>query len=221
MSTTLSSTLRKLAPNATVDLDTIANTLASSAVKYGVDTEKRMEAFIAQAAHETAGFKTLREYADGSAYEGRTALGNTQPGDGVRFRGRGIFQTTGRSNYKDVSKHLFKDERLLTKPELLEDPVYATLSALYFWQTRNLSALADKGDFIGITDKINGGRTGLSDRLSYYEKIKIYIGNTDVKNFIADARGVFVRNPEVSIVTALTIFSLAGYYVVRAAKNKK
>lgn len=220
MLVTLSTTLRKLAPNAAVDIDTIANTLASSAVQYGVDTEKRMEAFIAQAAHETAGFKTLREYASGAAYEGRTDLGNTQPGDGVKFRGRGIFQVTGRSNYKDVSRHIFGDDRLLTKPELLEEPVNATLSALHFWKSRNLSALADKGDFEGITKKINGGLNGWADRLSYYEKIKMYIGNSDVKNFIADARGIFVRNPEVSIVTALTIFSLAGYYVVRAAKRK-
>ncbi len=145
--------------------------LKKYAEKFGLTTTGRIAAFMAQAAHETDGFRTLREYASGAAYEGRKDLGNIYKGDGVKFRGRGIFQTTGRYNYGKVSKKIFGDERLLKTPELLEKPEWAVLSALHFWKDRNLNAYADSNDIKGLTYRINGGYNGLADRLKYYASI--------------------------------------------------
>lgn len=173
MSNTLKA-LQSIAPYAKVNLSNIAGAIDKYADSYGVNSPARMQAFLAQAAHETAGFKTLTEYATGDAYEGRKDLGNTQPGDGRRFKGRGIFQITGRSNYKTASRHLFGDDRLLDNPELLTDPTNAVRSALYYWQYKGLSDLADKGDFKAITKRINGGLNGWADRLSYFEKLNLF-----------------------------------------------
>jgi putative chitinase len=135
---------------------------------FKIDTDKRIAAFMAQAAHETNGFKTLKEYwgptAQQAGYEGRKDLGNTVKGDGKKFMGRGIFQITGRANYATYSKKMFADNRLLDKPELLELPEYAVLSALHFWNDRNLNKHADAGNFTALTKAINGGTNGLTDR---------------------------------------------------------
>lgn len=191
-----SEAIRKIAPNAKVDLDVISDTIDKYGDRYGLVSQKRIEAFIAQAAHETAGFRTFTEYATGAAYEGRADLGNNVPGDGVKFKGRGIFMTTGRTNYKATSLHLFNDTRLLDTPALLTDPKNATISAMYFWKSRGLNELADKGDFKTITRRINGGLNGWADRLDYYEKIKLFFGN----------------NPVIS--TAFTGFGLAAVIVI-------
>lgn len=138
------------------------------APNFKVDTDKRVAAFMSQAAHETDGFKTLKEYATGAAYEGRKDLGNTVKGDGVKFKGRGIFQVTGRSNYAKYSNKLFNDNRLLDNPALLEQPEWAVLSALHYWNDKKLNALADVGDFLAITKSINGGTNGLAARKNYW-----------------------------------------------------
>jgi len=200
--------IKTIAPGAKVDVSSIASTLDANRDKYGINTNSRIRAFLAQAAHETAGFKTLEEYASGAGYEGRTDLGNTQPGDGRKFKGRGIFQITGRINYKDVSRHLFGDDRLLNSPHLLEEPVYATLSAMHFWKSHNLNALADRGDFEGITRKINGGLNGWADRLSYYEKMKLFVFNLP-------------KGQMVAAVSGMLILGLMIYYVYRIAKDNK
>lgn len=140
-------------------LSGVDNALKLNAAKFGLNTPKRMAAFLAQAAHETAGFKTLREYGPDAyflRYEGRRDLGNIFPGDGLKFKGRGIFQITGRANYKTISLKLFNDLRLINKPELLEQPYNATLSALYFWDLKKLNSFADSDDFLGMSKKING-----------------------------------------------------------------
>jgi putative chitinase len=163
------SVILKIAPQAKLPLvSECAKWIDKYASAYDVTTEKRKAAFFARAAHETANFQTLREYADGSAYEGRKDLGNVLPGDGKKFRGRGIFQTTGRANYKRVSQVIFKDERLLTKPELLETPQYAVLSAYIFWKDHDLNKYADAGDMTKIVRIINGGVNGLKETLEDY-----------------------------------------------------
>ena len=134
---------------------------------------QRETAFIAQVAHESGGFHYVRELASGEAYEGRKDLGNIEPGDGVRYKGRGLIQITGRANYGACSVALFGyPSRLLTAPELLEDPGNACRSAAWFWQTHGLNELADAGDFLRITKRINGGTNGLPDRMAYFERAK-------------------------------------------------
>jgi len=101
--------------------------LVDTMVKFEINTPKREAAFIAQLAHESGSFKYVKEIASGSAYEGRKDLGNIEPGDGVRFKGRGLIQLTGRANYKKASE--FFNEDFISKPELIETPKYATLIA--------------------------------------------------------------------------------------------
>ena len=132
--------------------------------KYGIDTTLRLCHFLAQVGHETLSFFYYRELASGKAYEGRKDLGNVNPGDGVKFRGRGCIQITGRSNYKAVSKYIFGDERLVDTPELLELPEYGIISACWYWTTRHLNKYADKDDVKTITKLINGGYNGFTDR---------------------------------------------------------
>lgn len=142
---------------------------------YGINTALRLQHFLAQAAHETGQFQFLLEIASGFAYEGRNDLGNVVAGDGVKFKGRGIFQTTGRSNYRAVSLHLFGDERLLSNPALLEIPENAVKSAVFFWQSKNINRFADMDDLIGVTHIINGGTNGLQDRQKYLALAKTVI----------------------------------------------
>lgn len=138
--------------------------------KYEVNTHLRVCHFIAQAAHESASFRTLEEYADGSAYEGRKDLGNVNRGDGKRYKGRGIFQLTGRANYRDMSKKLGVD--LEGNPELAESPEISVLTALEYWKSRGLNAHADKDNVEMITRRINGGLNGFDDRKNYLAKAK-------------------------------------------------
>jgi putative chitinase len=143
---------------------------------YDITTEKRVEHFLAQAAHESDGFRTLTEYASGAAYEGRDDLGNTEKGDGKRYRGRGIFQTTGRTNYAAAGKAMGIDA--LAEPELLATPRFAVWSACIYWKSRKLNALADKDDLRAITKKINGGYNGIEDRRRYLDRARRLIVET-------------------------------------------
>lgn len=100
---------------------------------------------------------------------GRRNLGNTQLGDGFKFRGRGLIQITGRSNYAACSKSLYGDELvLLNEPGILAEPDGAIRSACWFWNHRKLNSLADREDLEGVTRLINGGTNGLDDRRSRY-----------------------------------------------------
>lgn len=121
--------------------------------------------FLAQVAHESGAFHYTRELASGEAYEGRKDLGNTDIGDGVRYKGRGLIQITGRANYQACGDALGVD--LISEPEQLEQPLLACRSAGWFWHSRNLNQLADRGDIKAITKKINGGFNGLPDRIAY------------------------------------------------------
>lgn len=97
-------------------------------------------------------------------YENNVSLGNTQPGDGSRFRGRGLIQLTGRKNYQACSTALGVD--FVSNPDLLAQPYYASLSAAWFWASHGLNEVADTGDFEKTTRVINGGLNGQDDRLS-------------------------------------------------------
>jgi putative chitinase len=159
--------LRALGPNGKKKfIDAIAAVADEVLSEYDIDTPLRVSHFWAQASHECAGFKTMHEYWGPTkaqlGYEGRKDLGNIQPGDGYRFRGRGIFQLTGRHNYAAMSKKIGID--LLANPELAADPKTALRIACEYWKSRGLNKWADANDIKAITKRINGGFNGLADR---------------------------------------------------------
>ena len=120
--------LKKILIYATAsNIDKFYQPLVDTMEKFQINTPKRQAAFIAQLAHESGSFKYVKELASGKAYEGRKDLGNTQPGDGVKFKGRGLIQLTGRANYQKASDYFNED--FIDHPELIETPKYATLVA--------------------------------------------------------------------------------------------
>lgn len=141
-------------------LDTLA--------EFKITTPRRIAHFLAQIAHESGSLRYTRELASGAAYEGRGDLGNTKPGDGPRYKGRGLIQITGRANYAACSRALYGDARLIARPELLEDILPACRSAGWFWARAELNRLADGGDIRTITRRINGGYNGFAERITCY-----------------------------------------------------
>lgn len=179
MTAILAADLRLLAPGALAPIiDGLATALAPAFARYGITTRLRLCHFLAQAAHESDGFRTLVEYG-GSAYFNKRygpqtsvgkRLGNTQPGDGSRFRGRGIFQCTGRDNYRFYGQKIGVD--LVNAADMAAQPGNSLLVALEYWKAKGLNALADKDDLEGITRKINGGLNGLASRKAYLDRAK-------------------------------------------------
>lgn len=156
-------------------IDLYFEPLVAGMRKYGITTPLRIAHFIAQLAHESGAFRYAEELADGSAYEGRGDLGNTQPGDGPRYKGRGLIQLTGRANYAAYSKASGVD--YLAKPQLVASDPYAAVDvACWFWKTRDLNKLADADDVRGITRRINGGFNGIDDRIDYLTRGKAVLG---------------------------------------------
>jgi predicted chitinase len=123
----------------------------------GINTPARQNAFLAQLAHESGQFRYMQELASGKAYEGRKDLGNTSPGDGVKYKGRGPIQITGKANYAAAGKALGVD--LVNHPELAATPEVGFRTAAWYWNTHGLNAKADQGtlsSFSQITKSING-----------------------------------------------------------------
>ncbi|WP_407352918.1 glycoside hydrolase family 19 protein [Luteimonas sp. R10] len=146
----------------------IAPHISTAMAEANINTPQRKAMFIAQLAHESGGFHYSEEIASGAAYEGRADLGNTQPGDGVRFKGRGYIQLTGRANYEAAGQALGLD--LVNNPELAAQPENAARVAAWYWGSRDINAAADAGDFRQVTRLINGGYNGLEDRQAYYSR---------------------------------------------------
>lgn len=138
-----------------------------------ISSRLRACGYIAQLAHESVNFLYMEEIASGDDYEGREDLGNTQPGDGRRYKGRGPIQITGRYNYTKASKALGID--LVNHPELASDPEIGFKLSAWYWNTNNLNSYCDNDDFVGLTRAINGGTNGLADRREYYNRAKQYL----------------------------------------------
>lgn len=152
----------------------IAVVIERACATYGVTSTLEKAHLLAQLAHESGSGKWLEELASGKAYEGREDLGNTQPGDGVRFKGRGLIQCTGRANYTAYSKWKYGDLRCVTNPEMLAKLPDAVDAAFWYWTVRRpkLKALALADDLVGVTKAINGGTNGLEDRRAKLAKAK-------------------------------------------------
>lgn len=179
--------LAAIAGRSTKLMPALADWMNRMCPEYEIDTAQEYSHFLAQACHESDHFVTLREYASGRAYEGRADLGNTRPGDGVRFKGRGIFQTTGRANYLQLGIKKGRRDLFINKPELLEQPEYAVWSACEYWKTRGLNDIANHPDEARLVKKlrgklynlspvefvsatVNGGFNGLDERKKFYAR---------------------------------------------------
>ncbi len=142
--------------------------------EFNISTPLRQAAFLAQIGHESGGLHWLVELWGPTIaqqhYEGRDDLGNTVPGDGLRYRGRGLLQITGRANYLATGKALGFD--LIANPEKLAEPELASRSAAWWWSKHGCNEFADRQQFVLLTRRINGGTNGLDDRQRLYEIAK-------------------------------------------------
>lgn len=160
-----------LATGARIDraLDWLPHIEAAMA-EFGIDTPGRQAMFLAQVGHESAGLRYTTELWGPTPaqvrYEVRHDLGNTQRGDGFKYRGRGLLQVTGRANYAAVGQALGLD--LVEHPEQLADYGPAARSACVFWKAHHLNDFADRADVKGCTHVINGGENGLAERTALY-----------------------------------------------------
>lgn len=148
--------------------------LSDSMARFGIDTPEEIVEFLAQVSHESGEGNYTLELASGKAYEGRKDLGNTQPGWGVLYKGRGLIQCTGYVNYVLMGHLLGLD--LIAHPELLQEPKHASDSAGAFWWNHHLDDLALKRDFVAVTKVINGGTNGLADRQQYLALARTALG---------------------------------------------
>ncbi len=194
--------LLQILPNAGDQAGVFVPALNAAMNDYQIVTAQRVAAFLAQAGHESGQLRSVVENLNYGAqalvttwpsrftpdlaaqvarqpeqianivYASRMGNGDASSGDGWNYRGRGLIQITGRSNYLQCSLGLFGDDRLLQQPELLEQPQWAAESAAWFWEQQGLNALADADQFNSITRKINGGLNGLEDRLQLWARAR-------------------------------------------------
>lgn len=137
----------------------------------GIVSPLRMAHFLAQVGHESADLSCTEERDSGDAYEGRGDLGNVYPGDGERYKGRGLIQLTGRANYRRYSTSCGVD--YVSEPaRLATDLASAVDVACWYWAARGLNALADADDLRQITCRINGGSNGLMERFERLRRTK-------------------------------------------------
>lgn len=180
--------------------------LAASMDEFEIATPARAAAFLAQLAHESAELRRLCENLNYSAevlrktwprrftpeqanefayrperianhvYANRMGNGDESSGDGWKYRGRGPIQITGREGYRNTSRALYGDDRLVDNPEPLASIVVGARAAAWWWKTHGLNTLADTGKFDAITKAINGGMTGQKERLEYWARAKTTLG---------------------------------------------
>jgi putative chitinase len=149
--------------------DSQVNELNVCLEKFEINTKHRMRHFLSQISHESGVGKYTKEIASGDAYEGRRDLGNTQPGDGRRFKGAGYIQLTGRANYQAFANYI-KDPRVMEGVDYVAEK-YPFTSAGYWWYRNGMNALCDTNPTVEqVTRRVNGGYNGLSDRKYYYNR---------------------------------------------------
>lgn len=175
-------TLRRIMPHLSrARAETYAPPLANALDEFDITTPARMAAFLAQVAHESGELLFWSEIWGPSIaqakYDGRADLGNTEPGDGYRYRGRGPLQITGRANYRACGAKLGID--LEADPDSVATPAVGFRCAGLFWHTKSLNVLADRetaSAFQVITKRINGGLHGLEDRERYHASARAAFG---------------------------------------------
>lgn len=169
--------LRKAMPNASLArCEQFLPWLNAAMKKYEINTPMRAAHFLAQVAWESGSLRYTEEIASGKDYEGRKDLGNTQPGDGPRFKGRGLLQLTGRLNYIRYGATIGHDLTTAKNWLLLNQPVYAADSAAWFWATHGLNKMADKNEHFRITRMINGSTATARKRMPCLQAAKKALG---------------------------------------------
>jgi putative chitinase len=190
--------LLQIFPNAGQVAGVFVSALNDAMSRFKIEGRLRVAAFLAQVGHESGQLRTLVENLNYSAeglirtwptrfnlvtatgvarkpeqianivYASRLGNGPAVTGDGWRYRGRGLIQVTGKTNYQNAGTALGLD--LVSHPELLEQPEHAAMSAAWFWAVNGLNELADAGLFDKITRKVNGGLTGQDDRVALRDR---------------------------------------------------
>lgn len=165
--------------------------------KFDIDTKAELCHFLAQLAHESDSFNAMEEYASGKAYEGRKDLGNIKPGDGIKFKGHGPLQITGRRNHHLMGVKAGAPMKFIDNPKLLTTPEWGVWAACVFWTDRGLLDISNLPDETGLSYKVrrddgsslillvspieyisrrvNGGTNGLQERIKFYERAKAII----------------------------------------------
>lgn len=195
--------LKTIAPNAGNKIDLYLPYINKLLDEFEINTPLRLQHYLAQILHESGEFKYVEENLNYSAqsllktfpkyftastvkayernpqkigsrvYANRMGNGNEASGEGYKFRGRGLIQLTGKNNYQLYKGYCGFD--VVSKPELIAQPLGAVRSSMWFWKRNGLNALADKDDVVGVTKKINGGTNGLSQRKVYLLRAKLVI----------------------------------------------
>lgn len=166
-------TLRAIAPkfppqnaiNQQQIITLVGAVLAETLDHYDINTNLRIAHFLGQVCVESAGFRTTQEFASGAEYEGRRDLGNVIPGDGERYKGRGLIQLTGRANYRQMAGILHLP--LEDDPSAAAKPALSLTIACEYWKSRNINAAADRDDANTVTHLINGGYNALAERIRF------------------------------------------------------
>lgn len=164
--------------------------------EFEIDTKSEICHILAQLAHESDSFNAMEEYASGQAYEGRKDLGNIKPGDGIKFKGHGPIQITGRKNHQLMGVKAGAPMKFIDNPKLLTTPEWGIWSACVFWTDRGLLDISNMPDsarvpckikdnegytvvmvapIVYITRRVNGGVNGLPERIEFYERAKSII----------------------------------------------
>jgi putative chitinase len=158
--------------------NTVAKPMVAAMKEFDINSAKRQAAFLAQVAQESGQLRYFEEsFSNLEAYENRADLGNTKPGDGKKYKGRGPLMLTGRANYKAAGQALKLD--LEAKPDLVLEPDVGCRVAAWYWKTHGLNELADKGDVRGITQRLHGDFANLDSRMKYYRTAKQTLGVRD------------------------------------------
>ena len=195
-------------------IDGMGASLAATLDDYAINTPLRIAHFLAQVAEESDGFCTTEEYASGRAYEGRVNLGNTEPGDGPLFKGRGLIQLTGRANYAKVGKELKLP--LEAEPRSVSDPYVYLLVSCVYWRDRDINPHADADDIVTVTHLVNGGQLGIDVRRAYLSRAKALLAGLGAQDAVPPGGGMSVlhrgsEGPEVGMLQRS--LAAAGYPV--------
>jgi predicted chitinase len=210
--------LQAIAPGTPSILDGFANALPGMVTQFAINTPLRQAHFLAQTCFESVYFQTAIEFGDddyfNTNYGPQTSvgqgLGNTQPGDGALFRGRGLIQLTGRSNYRNIGAQLGVD--LEGNPEQAAQFPIAALTGGLYWQSRNINAPADNDDIVTVTRMVNGGTNGLDSAQGPTRRDLLIAAKNAIANAGAapgDRAAVAPTKPPTNRLSGLTDWQIA------------